>query len=231
MDLLQPSPTPPRSAPPYPLGDISPSATLSQVSSRLAPLGRKGHTASVACIRGQSRVVIFGGAPAGRRGLSNALYSVDLAKLGDGEGTWERHQPRGTPPAPRQGHSMTAVAGGKRLVLFGGIGDGGGILGDVQVPQTHSLRGSRGRGARGGAPWDYRAAKIIRKRYTWMKVSGVCRGRPCLVVRAGGGARGERGKKHMKHVAHWLKRRSASRGCPVPSRLSGWARGQGAAIT
>ncbi|CAM9882196.1 unnamed protein product, partial [Laminaria digitata] len=106
------------------------------VSSRLAPLGRKGHTATVACIRGQNRVLLFGGAPAGRRGLSGALYSVDLAKLSVGEGTWERHQPAGTAPAPRQGHSLTAVAGGKRLVLFGGVGEGGGILGDVQILET-----------------------------------------------------------------------------------------------
>lgn len=79
------------------------------------------------------RVLIFGGAPAGRRGLSNALYSVDLAQLSAGQGTWERHRPTGTAPAPRQGHSLTAVAGGKRLVLFGGVAENGELLGDIQV--------------------------------------------------------------------------------------------------
>lgn len=82
---------------------------------------------------GQPRVLIFGGAPAGRRGLSNALYSVDLAQLSAGQGTWERHRPAGTAPAPRQGHSFTAVASGKRVVLFGGVGEDGDLLGDIQV--------------------------------------------------------------------------------------------------
>ncbi|CAN0486726.1 unnamed protein product, partial [Ectocarpus sp. 12 AP-2014] len=96
-----------------------------RLSSRLAPLGRKGHTASVVPLRDRPCVLIFGGAPAGRRGLSNALYSVDLAMLSAGEGTWERHKPSGAAPAPRLGHSLTAVAGGKRLVLFGGKAENG----------------------------------------------------------------------------------------------------------
>ncbi|CBJ34047.1 conserved unknown protein [Ectocarpus siliculosus] len=104
-----------------------------RLSSRLAPLGRKGHTASVVPLRDRPCVLIFGGAPAGRRGLSNALYSVDLAMLSAGEGTWERHKPSGTAPAPRHGHSLTAVAGGKRLVLFGGKAENGDRLGDIQI--------------------------------------------------------------------------------------------------
>ncbi|CAM9463722.1 unnamed protein product [Ectocarpus fasciculatus] len=104
-----------------------------RLSSRLAPLGRKGHTASIVPLRDRPCVLIFGGAPAGRRGLSNALYSVDLAMLSAGEGTWERHKPSGAAPAPRHGHSMTAVAGGNRLVLFGGKAENGDRLGDVQI--------------------------------------------------------------------------------------------------
>ncbi|CAM9912117.1 unnamed protein product [Ectocarpus sp. 8 AP-2014] len=104
-----------------------------RLSSRLAPLGRKGHTASVVPLRDRPCVLIFGGAPAGRRGLSNALYSVDLAMLSAGEGTWERHKPSGAAPAPRHGHSLTAVAGGKRLVLFGGKAENGDRLGDIQI--------------------------------------------------------------------------------------------------
>ncbi|CAM9510657.1 unnamed protein product [Ectocarpus sp. 13 AM-2016] len=104
-----------------------------RLSSRLAPLGRKGHTASVVSLRDRPCVLIFGGAPAGRRGLSNALYSVDLAMLSAGEGTWERHKPSGAAPAPRHGHSLTAVAGGKRLVLFGGKAENGDRLGDIQI--------------------------------------------------------------------------------------------------
>lgn len=91
---------------------------------------------------GHPRILIFGGAPAGRRGLSNALYSVDLAQLSAGQGTWERHRPVGTVPAPRQGHSFTAVAGGKRLVLFGGVAENGELLGDIQVRKEAAETGS-----------------------------------------------------------------------------------------
>lgn len=66
-------------------------------------------------------------------GLSNALYSVEMSRLSVGEGTWERHRPGGTAPAARQNHSFTPVNAGKRLVLFGGIGDAGELLGDIQV--------------------------------------------------------------------------------------------------
>lgn len=83
-------------------------------------------------------MLIFGGAPAGRRGLSNALYSVGLALLSVGEGTWERHRPKGAAPAPRQGHSLTAMAGGKRLVLFGGVAENGELLGDIHVSELSS---------------------------------------------------------------------------------------------
>lgn len=76
---------------------------------------------------------MFGGVPAGRRGLSNALYSVDLARLSVGDGIWERHRPSGAAPAPRHGHTLTVVGGGERLVLFGGIADNGELLGDIQV--------------------------------------------------------------------------------------------------
>lgn len=106
---------------------------LVQLPSRLAPLGRKGHTATVAPLRDQACVFIFGGAPAGRRGLSQAIYSVELSRLSIGEGTWERHRPGGTAPAAREGHTLTAVSGGKRLVLFGGVGEDGKLLRDVQV--------------------------------------------------------------------------------------------------
>ncbi|CAM9473756.1 unnamed protein product, partial [Scytosiphon promiscuus] len=107
-----------------------------RLSSRLAPLGRKGHTASVVSLRSRPHVLIFGGAPAGRRGLSNALYSADLALLSRGEGVWERHRPSGIAPAPRQGHTLTALIGGKRLVLFGGVAEGGELLRDIHVLET-----------------------------------------------------------------------------------------------
>lgn len=140
------APFAPLDPPPYfhtvpPLPRPLPSCTVTlpkttrtkKLPSRLAPLGRKGHSASVVPLGGHPRVLIFGGAPAGRRGLSNALYSVDLAQLSAGHGTWERHRPTGTAPAPRQGHSLTEVAGGKRLVLFGGMAENGELLGDIQV--------------------------------------------------------------------------------------------------
>lgn len=116
---------------------------IQKLSSRLAPLGRKGHSASVVPLGGHLRVLIFGGAPAGRRGLSNALYSVGLAQLSAGQGTWERHRPAGAAPAPRQGHSLTAVAGGKRLVLFGGVAENGELLGDIQVRKDSCKRPRR----------------------------------------------------------------------------------------
>lgn len=122
------------------LGDVA--KLHEKLSSRLAPLGRKGHSASVVPLGGQPRVLIFGGAPAGRRGLSNALYSVDLAQLSAGQGTWERHRPTGAAPAPRQGHSLTAVAGGKLLVLFGGVAENGELLGDIQVRGRRLFRAS-----------------------------------------------------------------------------------------
>lgn len=50
-----------------------------------------------------------------------------------GEGTWERHRPGGTIPLARHGHSFTVVGGGRRLVLYGGLGESGGLLNDVQV--------------------------------------------------------------------------------------------------
>ncbi|CAN0126914.1 unnamed protein product, partial [Hapterophycus canaliculatus] len=107
-----------------------------RLSSRLAPLGRKGHTASVISFRSRPCILMFGGAPVGRRGLSNALYSVDLALLSAGEGIWERHRPSGAAPAPRQGHTLTVLAGGKRLVLFGGVAENGELLRDVQILET-----------------------------------------------------------------------------------------------
>lgn len=76
---------------------------------------------------------LFGGAPAGQRGLSNALYSVEISRLSEGKGTWERHRPGGKTPLARQEHSLTAVRRGKRLVLFGGAGELGELLGDVQA--------------------------------------------------------------------------------------------------
>ena len=113
------------------------------MSSRLAPLGRKGHTAAVVRLVGEPCVLIFGGAPAGRRGLSNAIYSVSLALLSAGAGTWERHRPSGTAPAPRHGHTLTPVEGGKRLVLFGGVAESGELLGDIQVMRERTVRARR----------------------------------------------------------------------------------------
>ncbi len=126
----------PRAPPPPPL-----LTQRRKVSSRLAPLGRKGHTAAVVPHVGEPRVLIFGGAPAGRRGLSNAVYSVSLALLSAGAGTWERHRPTGTAPAPRQGHTLTPVEGGKRLVLFGGVAENGELLGDIQVRKGEAVQG------------------------------------------------------------------------------------------
>lgn len=104
-----------------------------QISSRLAPLGRKGHSATVAPLCDESHVFIFGGAPRGRLGLSNALYSIELLRLSSGEGIWKRHRPGGAVPPARQGHSFTVVGGGRRLVLYGGVGESGDLLNDVQV--------------------------------------------------------------------------------------------------
>lgn len=64
------------------------------------------------------------------------------------EGTWERHKPSGAAPTPRRGHSLTAVAGGKRLVLFGGKAENGDRLGDVQVINHRSEFGGYARGLR-----------------------------------------------------------------------------------
>lgn len=44
-------------------------------------------------------------------------------------------------PLARQGHSFTVVGGGKRLVLYGGVGESGELLNDVQVFYLH--RGAR----------------------------------------------------------------------------------------
>eukprot|EP00903_Cladosiphon_okamuranus_P011651 g10959.t1 len=57
-------------------------------------------------------------------------------RLSTGQGTWERHRPAGSAPTPRQGHSFTAVANGKRLVLFGGLAENGELLSDIQILET-----------------------------------------------------------------------------------------------
>ncbi|CAM9973633.1 unnamed protein product, partial [Discosporangium mesarthrocarpum] len=106
-----------------------------KIPTRLAPLGRKGHAVAIAQRWGRPFVLLFGGAPAGRRGLSNALYLIGHRELvaGGGDGMWERPEPRGRAPEPRQGHSFTALDGGERAVVFGGMAEGGELLNDVQV--------------------------------------------------------------------------------------------------
>lgn len=113
---------------------------IGQISSRLAPLGRKGHKAAVAPLCGKVHVFIFGGAPGGRQGLSNCLYSIDLQWLSAGEGTWERHRPGGATPRGRQGHSFTSIEEGRRLVVYGGLGEDGQLLDDIQVGCLSHLR-------------------------------------------------------------------------------------------
>ncbi|KAL8439174.1 hypothetical protein Efla_000689 [Eimeria flavescens] len=93
-----------------------------QVASRLqvgggpCPSARGGHTATLV----GSKVYVFGGHEL--RGVGkgftyhNDVYVLDLKEL-----CWEAfHRQRGTPPAPRYGHS--ACLFGSRIIIFGGKG-------------------------------------------------------------------------------------------------------------
>jgi hypothetical protein len=72
-----------------------------------------------ALVPGENRMVLFGGAVAGR-GNSNELWSLDFSTL-----SWVLDVPPGTPPSPRAGYTMVADMTRRWIVLYGGTGDQG----------------------------------------------------------------------------------------------------------
>ena len=64
--------------------------TWKNIPSKLSPLPRKSHTTTVASHEGNACVILFGGAPSGKKAPSNALYWVRIADLEGSEGEAER---------------------------------------------------------------------------------------------------------------------------------------------
>jgi hypothetical protein len=72
------------------------------------PIGRWAHSAVT---HQSTEVVIFGGSAPGR--CFNDVFSFDTRK-----GQWVHHEPMGTPPSERSGHSVCCVGGS--MYVFGG---------------------------------------------------------------------------------------------------------------
>ncbi|KAL5222684.1 hypothetical protein ABZP36_027397 [Zizania latifolia] len=73
------------------------------------------------------RMMVFGGTNGSKK--VNDLHVLDLRTK-----EWSKPACKGTPPSPRESHTVTLAAGGDRLVVFGGSGEGeGNYLNDVHV--------------------------------------------------------------------------------------------------
>ncbi|KAM0915969.1 hypothetical protein ACQ4PT_010484 [Festuca glaucescens] len=73
------------------------------------------------------RMMVFGGTNGSKK--VNDLHVLDLRTK-----EWSRPPCKGTQPSPRESHTVTTAAGGDRLVVFGGSGEGeGNYLNDVHV--------------------------------------------------------------------------------------------------
>ncbi|XP_037412729.1 acyl-CoA-binding domain-containing protein 4-like isoform X1 [Triticum dicoccoides] len=73
------------------------------------------------------RMLVFGGTNGNKK--VNDLHVLDLRTK-----EWSRPPCKGTPPSPRESHTVTTAAGGDKLVVFGGSGEGeGNYLNDVHV--------------------------------------------------------------------------------------------------
>jgi hypothetical protein len=94
-------------------------------------------------------VILFGGAPSGKKAPSNALYWVRIADL---EGTeessmgskgtrmafWNRAAAKGAPPRPRYGHTATRLSN-NQLAIFGGAAGDGELLNDLAILDTETF--------------------------------------------------------------------------------------------
>ena len=88
-------------------------------------------------------MILFGGAPAGRRDPSNALYYASMSELSGSNGMsrmamWHRGMASGTPPRPRYGHTATRV-GLSSVAYYGGVCSNGELLGDIAVLDTETF--------------------------------------------------------------------------------------------
>ena len=117
--------------------------TWELIPTALSPLPRKSHATCVASHCGTAVVILFGGAPSGRKDPSNALYWVESASL-EGHNNkakvamWNRAAAKGAPPAPRYGHSCTRITINK-LAVFGGSGSNGELYNDVAILDTENF--------------------------------------------------------------------------------------------
>ncbi|GMI09170.1 hypothetical protein TrVE_jg12647 [Triparma verrucosa] len=113
------------------------------IPTALSPLPRKLHTTAIASHLGEAVVILFGGAPSGRKDPSNALYWVEAASL-EGVGgkakvaMWNRAAAKGAPPAPRYGHTCTRLTINK-LAVFGGSGSNGELYNDIAILDTENF--------------------------------------------------------------------------------------------
>jgi len=119
------------------------------IPSKLSPLPRKYHTTTVAMHDMQPAVLLFGGAPSGRKQPSNALYWVRVSDLEGTEGgstgaassrmaVWHRAAAKGTPPCPRYGHTATRLSNAN-IAIFGGCTGDGELLNDIAILDTEEF--------------------------------------------------------------------------------------------
>ena len=99
-------------------------AEMAQVS---RPAARSYHTLT----RVGDALFLFGGSDDESSPLDD-LHTLDLVSL-----VWTAVGAAGAPPTPRKGH--TASLANDRLYVFGGMGAGGGLLGDAYELDTRSL--------------------------------------------------------------------------------------------
>lgn len=93
-----------------------------QIHTRLAPLPRKAHTATVLdAVTGStgSTAVLFGGIASGLGEPLDDLVMLDLSMLGSWKAMWVKPEIEGTAPSARFGHSATAITD-HSIVIFGG---------------------------------------------------------------------------------------------------------------
>lgn len=67
------------------------------------------------------RAIVFGGDNSGS--MTNEVYSLDLS--GDGNGSWTKLSPTGTPPVERAMHTAIYDVTNQRMIVFGGLYNGG----------------------------------------------------------------------------------------------------------
>jgi hypothetical protein len=81
------------------------------------PVARSIHSAVLDT--STNRMIVFGGAPSSTN--TNGTQNLnDVWRLNINNLTWKAAKPKGTPPAPRIGHSAVYDPGSNRMIVFGG---------------------------------------------------------------------------------------------------------------